>query len=64
MLLVQGYNISMGRGVYLNFDCCFLDSCPIIIGDHVMFGPHVQVITSADIGKFLVSLSCMFPCSF
>ena len=40
---VQGYNISIGRGSYLNFDCCFLDVCPIKIGDNVMFGPHVQV---------------------
>lgn len=41
-----GRNISFGRHVYLNFDCVILDVAPVTIGDHVMFGPAVQVYTA------------------
>ena len=39
---LQGYNIEMGSGVYMNFGCIFLDSNDIIIGSRVLIGPNVQ----------------------
>jgi acetyltransferase-like isoleucine patch superfamily enzyme len=41
-----GYNISIGKNFFANFNCTFLDSAPIIIGDHVLFGPNVSLFTS------------------
>ncbi len=40
-----GCNIRIGRYFYCNFDCLFLDSAPITIGDRVMLGPGVQLYT-------------------
>ncbi len=40
----QGYNVTIGKGVYMNFNCCLLDCAPITIGDNVLFGPNVQVL--------------------
>ncbi len=40
-----GYNISVGKRFYANFDCVFLDVNPIEIGDHVMMGPGVHIYT-------------------
>lgn len=40
-----GGQISLGHNFYANFNCVFLDSAPIIIGDDVMFGPGVHVYT-------------------
>lgn len=41
-----GYNISIGKNVFFNFNCCILDVCPVTIGDHSMFGPNVQIYTA------------------
>lgn len=38
-----GYNISVGKDFYANFNCIILDICPITIGDYCMFGPNVQI---------------------
>jgi maltose O-acetyltransferase len=38
-----GYNISIGKNFYCNFNCIFLDCCPITIGDRVILGPNVQI---------------------
>lgn len=38
-----GYNISVGKAFYANFDCVFLDVAPISIGDNVMLGPGVHI---------------------
>lgn len=40
-----GNNISFGEGCFVNFDCIFLDTAPINIGDRVLFGPRVTLIT-------------------
>ncbi|KAG7671784.1 putative Maltose O-acetyltransferase [Nannochloris sp. 'desiccata'] len=40
-----GYNITVGKNFYCNFNCIFLDCCPITIGDRVLFGPNVQMYT-------------------
>ncbi len=41
-----GYNISLGKAFFANFECVFLDANPIIIGDHVMLGPKTQIYTA------------------
>jgi maltose O-acetyltransferase len=38
-----GYNITLGRGVFLNFNCVLLDVMPIRIGDGCQIGPGVQI---------------------
>ncbi|MEO4042627.1 sugar O-acetyltransferase [Hoeflea sp. CAU 1731] len=38
-----GFNITLGRGVYLNAGCVMLDTAPVIIGDQTMLGPNVQI---------------------
>ena len=41
-----GYNISVGRNFYANFDCIILDNGCVEIGDHVLRGPRVGIYTS------------------
>ena len=41
-----GYNITLGNNFYANYDCIFLDVCPIIIGDNCMLAPKVQLYTA------------------
>src|SRR5690349_995023 len=41
-----GFNISLGRGVFLNYDCVLLDVNPITIGDQTQIGPAVQIYTA------------------
>jgi maltose O-acetyltransferase len=38
-----GYNIRLGQGVFLNFDCVLLDVTSIEIGDRTQIGPAVQI---------------------
>ena len=35
----------MGKGVFVNFGCTFLDRGGITLGDDVFIGPNVQLIT-------------------
>ncbi|HNS02589.1 MAG TPA: sugar O-acetyltransferase [Anaerolineae bacterium] len=41
-----GSNISVGAGVYFNFDCVILDVASVTIGDDVLCGPKVQIYTA------------------
>ena len=41
-----GYNISIGKNFFANYNCTFLDSASIKIGDHVLLGPNVSLYTS------------------
>ncbi len=41
-----GYNIKPGKNFYANHQCVILDCCEVQIGDNVMFGPGVQVLTA------------------
>ena len=41
-----GYNINFGNDFYANHNCVILDVNTVTIGDHVMFGPAVQVYTA------------------
>src|SRR6202011_6148753 len=38
-----GYNIRLGDGVFLNFNCVILDVVEISIGDRTQIGPAVQI---------------------
>lgn len=41
-----GANISLGRGVFLNFNCVILDGRDVVIGDLTQIGPGVQILTA------------------
>lgn len=41
-----GYNIHLGDRFYANFDCVFLDICPITFGDDCMLAPGVHIYTA------------------
>ena len=45
MVCDYGCNIFVGENFYANFNCTFLDVCPITIGDNAMIGPNVQFLT-------------------
>ena len=38
-----GYNIRLGTGVFLNFNCVIIDVCAVSIGDGTQIGPAVQI---------------------
>lgn len=38
-----GYNIRLGAGVFLNFNCVILDVAEVSIGDGTLIGPAVQI---------------------
>jgi len=41
-----GYNISLGRGVFMNFGCVILDVVGVSIGDMTQIATHVQILTA------------------
>ncbi|TFI60084.1 sugar O-acetyltransferase [Sphingomonas parva] len=41
-----GYNIRLGRDVFLNFNCVILDVVAVTIGDGTQIGPGVQILTA------------------
>jgi maltose O-acetyltransferase len=41
-----GYNISLGKRVFLNFNCVILDVVKVVIGDGTQIGPAVQILTA------------------
>ena len=41
-----GYNIRLGRDVFLNFNCVILDVVEVTIGDRTQIGPAVQIYTA------------------
>lgn len=56
--------MTIGKGCYMNFNCCLLDCAPISIGDNVLFGPNVQAPSQylpAQYNMFIV-VSC-FTCT-
>lgn len=42
-----GFNISVGRNFYCNFNCVLLDCSIIKIGNDVMLGPGVNILTAS-----------------
>jgi maltose O-acetyltransferase len=41
-----GYNIHIGKGVFLNFNCVILDIVEVSIGDLTQIGPGVQILAA------------------
>ena len=41
-----GYNIKVGKNVFMNFNCCILDVMEVKIGNNIMIGPNVQIYTA------------------
>jgi len=41
-----GYNIRLGAGVFLNFNCVILGGVGVVIGDGAQIGPAVQILTA------------------
>jgi maltose O-acetyltransferase len=41
-----GFNISLGAGIFLNFNCVILDVVAVTIGDKTQIGPGVQILTA------------------
>ena len=41
-----GYNIGLGAGSFLNFNCIILDVCAVVIGEKTQIGPGVQLIAA------------------
>lgn len=41
-----GRNTKLGKNVYFNFNGVVLDVAPVKIGNNVLFGPNVQILTA------------------
>ena len=41
-----GFNIRIGGGAFLNFNCIILDVAPVTIGEGAQIGPAVQIYTA------------------
>jgi maltose O-acetyltransferase len=41
-----GFNIRLGSGVFLNFNCVILDVVAVSIGDKTQIGPSVQILAA------------------
>ena len=41
-----GFNISLGDGAFLNFNCLILDVVAVTIGARTQIGPGVQILTA------------------
>src|SRR5688500_3750148 len=42
----HGYNISLGPGAFLNYNCIILDAEPVLIGEGTAIGPAVQILAA------------------
>lgn len=41
-----GYNIKLGKNVFMNFNCTILDVMEVKIGNNVLLGPNVHIYTA------------------
>jgi maltose O-acetyltransferase len=41
-----GFNICLGAGVFLNFNCVILDVVKVMIGERTQIGPGVQILAA------------------
>jgi len=41
-----GFNLHLGKNVFLNYNCVILDTAPVTIGDGTRIGPAVQIYTA------------------
>lgn len=56
-----GCNVYMAQGSYVNMDCYFDDSAPVCIGENVMVGPRVKILTTLSGGVAPQTLSQAAP---
>ena len=56
----QGYNITMGAGCYMNFNCCILDCAPVKIGKNVRM--HALQLSSSQCSSLALFAASHFPC--
>lgn len=40
-----GFNVMLGKGVFVNSNCVFIDTCPITVGARTLFGPNVNLFS-------------------
>ncbi|KAJ9299652.1 hypothetical protein DTO271G3_2536 [Paecilomyces variotii] len=40
-----GFNVKLGQGVFINFNCVIIDTCLVTIGSRTMFGPNVSLFS-------------------
>lgn len=40
-----GHHVHLGKNVYVNFNCTFVDDAEITIGDNTMIAPNVTIVT-------------------
>ena len=48
-----GFNISVGRDVLVNYNCTFLDTARITVGDHTKIGPDCHRVTAVHRKDFM-----------
>ena len=41
-----GFNIKLGKDVLVNYNCTFLDTAEISVGDYTMIGPDCHIVTA------------------
>lgn len=41
-----GYNVEVGKGVFINVNCVILDTYRVAIGDRTLLGPNVQLLAA------------------
>lgn len=41
-----GFNLHIGRNVLVNYNCTFLDTAPITVGDYTKIGPDCHFVTA------------------
>ena len=41
-----GFNVHVGKEVIINYDCTFLDTASITVGDHCLIGPGCHLVTA------------------
>ena len=47
-----GKHITVGKNFYANSYCTIIDVAPVKIGDNVMLGPNVQIITAGQAAEY------------
>lgn len=45
-----GRHVHLGKNVYVNFNCTFVDDAQIYIGDNTMIAPNVTIIAASQRG--------------
>ena len=48
-----GFNVRLGKDVIVNYNCTFLDTAPITVGDHTKIGPDCHLVTAIHPKDFM-----------